>query len=174
MTNCWRYLNKLGIFYHCKSTIRYMTFLAHFYRSFTDLCNAAKVTTGMLPISVRYLCRNSKRRADLSRYFKWFIMESRFLPSSQISGRMYNTVVSINCMMWKVCRRPTLFRYLQTIIDFKWQKQDSLSSFRPLTGWGLHRFVWKFQREQLKGKHLEWYFSQPTSYLIGQYLWQGF
>ncbi len=23
-------------------------------------------------------------------------------------------------------------------------------AFRPLTGWGLHRFVWKLQREQLK------------------------
>ncbi len=27
---------------------------------------------------------------------------------SQISGMMYNTVVSINCMLWKVCRSPTL------------------------------------------------------------------
>ena len=30
------------------------------------------------------------------------------LPSSQISVRMYNTVVSIKFMMWKVCRSPTL------------------------------------------------------------------
>ncbi len=46
----------------------------------------------------------------------------RFLPSSQITGRMYNSVVSIKCMMLKVCRSPTLCRYLQTIIEFKWQK----------------------------------------------------
>ncbi len=29
-------------------------------------------------------------------YFKRFIMESRFLPSSQISGRMYNRVGDFN------------------------------------------------------------------------------
>ncbi len=43
-------------------------------------------------------------------------MKFRFLPSSQISGRMYNTVVSIKCLMWKVCRSPTLCRSLQPII----------------------------------------------------------
>jgi hypothetical protein len=31
----------------------------------------------------------------------------------------------------------TLYRYWKTIIDFKWQKQGSRSSFRPLTGCGL-------------------------------------
>ncbi len=41
----------------------------------------------------------------------------------------------------------TLCRYLKTIIDFKWQKQGSLSCFRPLRGWGLYRFVRKSQRE---------------------------
>ncbi len=35
----------------------------------------------------------------------------------------------LKCMMWKVCRSPTLCRYLQTIIDFKCQKQSSLSCF---------------------------------------------
>jgi hypothetical protein len=28
---------------------------------------------------------------------------------------------------------PTLYRYLETIIDFKWQKRGSLNSSRPLT-----------------------------------------
>ncbi len=37
-----------------------------------------------------------------------FMMVSWFLPLSQRSGRMYNTVVSINCVMWKVCRSPKL------------------------------------------------------------------
>ncbi len=32
---------------------------------------------------------------------------SRLLPSSQMSGRMYNTVVSIKYMLWKVCHSPT-------------------------------------------------------------------
>ncbi len=48
-----------------------------------------------------------------------------FLPSSQISGRMYNTDVSIKCMMWKVFRSPTpcLCRYLQTIFECKWHNR---------------------------------------------------
>jgi hypothetical protein len=46
-------------------------------------------------------------------FFERFMMKTLFLPSSQISGRMYN-------VMWKVCRSPTLCRYLETIIDFKW------------------------------------------------------
>ncbi len=45
------------------------------------------------------------------------------LLSSQISGRMYNTVVSIQCMIWKFCHSLTLCRCLKTIIDSKWQKQ---------------------------------------------------
>jgi hypothetical protein len=29
--------------------------------------------------------------------------------SNTVSGRMYNTVVSIKCMMWNVCCSPTLY-----------------------------------------------------------------
>jgi hypothetical protein len=65
----------------------------------TDHCNDAEVTTAMLLISVRYICRNTKCRADFSRYLKRFIMDSRFLPSSQISGKMYNSVVSNKFMI---------------------------------------------------------------------------
>jgi hypothetical protein len=83
-------------------------------------------------------------------------MVGRFLPSSQISGRrMYNTVVSINCMMRKVCCSPTLYRYWEAIIVFKWHKQDLRSIYIPLTGWGLHKFVWKFPREQHKARLIE-------------------
>ncbi len=52
---------------------------------------------------------------------------------------------------------PTLYRYWEPIIYFKLQKQGSLSSFRPLTGWGLHRFLWKSQREYIKGRPIECY-----------------
>jgi hypothetical protein len=45
-----------------------------------------------------------------------------------------------------------------------------LSSFRPLTGWGLHRFVWKFQREQLRGRPIKCYHFQPTCFIIDQYI----
>jgi hypothetical protein len=38
-----------------------------FWLYITDHCNDAKVTTAMLPISARYLCRNTKHRADFSR-----------------------------------------------------------------------------------------------------------
>ena len=95
---------------------------ADFYMCITDHCNDAEVTIAMLQISVRYLCRNTKCRVDFSRYLKRFIMDSRILPSSQISVKIYNSVVSNKFMMWKWCRSPTLCRYLQTIIDFKWQK----------------------------------------------------
>jgi len=40
------------------------------------------------------LCRNSKYHNEVLRYLKIFMMVSRSLPSSQISGSMYNTVVS--------------------------------------------------------------------------------
>ncbi len=121
--------------------------LADFSMCITDHCNDAEVTTAMLQILVRYLCRNTKCRVDFSCYLKRFIMDSRFLPSSRISGKIYNSVVSNKFMMWKGCCSPTLCRYLQTIIDFKWEKHGSLSSFRPPTGWRLHRFVWKAQRD---------------------------
>jgi hypothetical protein len=39
----------------------------------------------------------------------------------------------------------------QLNIDFKWQKQDSLSSFRPLTGWGAcTNFFENFRESSLK------------------------
>ncbi len=86
-------------------------------------------------------------------------MVSRFLPcaSSQTSGRKYNTIVSIKCMMHEkgdAARHFTMymFRNWETIFYFKWQKQGSLSSFRPLTGWVMHWFVWKPPFEQLTVK----------------------
>ncbi len=44
-----------------------------------------------------------------------------------------------------------------------------LSSVRSLTGWNVHGFVWKVQRELLKARPMEWYPFQSTSFLIGQY-----
>ncbi len=35
-------------------------------------------------------------------------------------------------------------------------KQPSLSGFSPLTGWGLHRFFWKFQHELLEARPIKW------------------
>jgi hypothetical protein len=105
----------------------------------------------MLPISVKYLCRSSKCRADLWRYLKRFMKESRLLPSSQISGRMYNTVVSIKCMMWKACRSPTLCRYLKLIIDFKWQKHGSLRSLGLLQDGACTELFENFRENSLKG-----------------------
>jgi hypothetical protein len=71
-------------------------------------------------------------------FFEKFYDELLILLTSQILGRMCNTDVSVKCMMGNVCHSPTLCCYLETIIDFKLQKQGLLSSFRPLTGWGLH------------------------------------
>ncbi len=45
---------------------------------------------------------------------------------------------------------PTLYCYWETIIAFKWQKQGSRSSFRPLTGWGQNKFLENFRENSLK------------------------
>ncbi len=52
--------------------------------------------------------------------FEKIYYEFRFIPSSQISGRMYNTDVSIKCMMGKTYRSPspTLCRYRETKLLF--------------------------------------------------------
>ncbi len=63
----------------------------------------------------------------------------------------------------------TLYRYWETIIDFKWQKQGSLSNSKPLTGLGLHQFVWKFPRDQLKARSIEWYHCQPARPLVNTF-----
>ncbi len=55
------------------------------------------------------------------------------------------------CEKFVATRNPTLCRYLQTIIECKWHKQGALSSFRPPTGWGLHRFLWKSHENSFKG-----------------------
>ncbi len=65
-------------------------------------------------------------------FLKRYMMDSRSSPSFQTSVRMYNTDVSIKWVMWKVWRSPTLCRYWETIIDFKWQKQGLLSSEKSL------------------------------------------
>jgi hypothetical protein len=79
--NCWWFLNKFWeIFYDCKTTIRSCSmqtsrlftkedgwFCFLLVWRITDHYNDAKVTTAMLPISVKYLCRNTKHRADFSR-----------------------------------------------------------------------------------------------------------
>ncbi len=52
------------------------------------------------------LCRRFKYRQELQRYLKRFLMESRFLPSFQISGRMYNAVVSIKMYDVKRVSQP--------------------------------------------------------------------
>ncbi len=93
-----------------------------------------------IQIPLMIFCRHSK-----------FMMKSQFLLSSQISGRMYNTVVSIKCIMWEVCRSPTLCRYWETIIDFKWHQQGSLSSFRPFTGWACTDSFENLSETSLKG-----------------------
>jgi hypothetical protein len=52
-------------------------------------------------------------------FFEKFYDELLILLTSQILGRMYNTDVSVKCMMGKVCHSPTLCCYLETIILFQ-------------------------------------------------------
>ncbi len=49
-------------------------------------------------ISLRYLCRNTKHRADFPRHLKRSVMDSRFLASSQISGRC--TIALFQLSLW--------------------------------------------------------------------------
>ena len=54
---------------------------------------ACHVVNSRIQTSLLVLCRRSKYRKELQRYLKRFMMESQFLPSFQISGRIYNSVV---------------------------------------------------------------------------------
>jgi hypothetical protein len=60
--------------------------------------------------------------------------------SSLLSGRMYNSVDLVKCMMLKNVSQPDIDAVFANSL-FKYQKNPSLSKFRPLTGWGLHQFV---------------------------------
>ncbi len=118
------------------------------------------------------LCRHAKHRCELSRYLKRFMMESRFLAS--FIG-VYITVVSVKCLMWKSVSQPDIDAVFGNNYWFQITETPSLSIFWQLTGWGLHRFCWKFQREhlQLKARSIELYHCQPTHLLlIGEYLYR--
>ncbi len=51
------------------------------------------------------------------------MMDSRFLPSSQISGRMYNNVVSNKFMMWNGVAARHYAVICKQLLKRKWQKQ---------------------------------------------------
>ncbi len=54
--------------------------------------------------------------------------------------------------MWKVCRSPTLCRYLQTItVLFVNNRNRVRGAVLSLSQDGAWHFFWKFQREELKG-----------------------
>ncbi len=74
---------------------------------------------------------------------------------SQITGRMYNTDVTIKCMMWKVCPSQHFSVIGKQLFFANNRNRGSLGSIMPLTGWGLQWFVWKFQQEPLKGRPIE-------------------
>ncbi len=68
--------------------------------------------------------------------WKDFLLESRFLPSSQTSGRMYITVVQL--IVWCEKCSPTVCRYWKTIIDFKTE-----------TGFALRRAVFGLSQDRV-------------------------
>jgi hypothetical protein len=115
------------------------------------------------------LCRHVKHRCELSRYLKRFMMESPFC----LSGRMYNTVDSVKCMMWKSVSQPDIDALLGNNYWFQLTETPFAEHFLASHRMGpLQRFCWKFQREhlQLKARSIELYHCQPTSLLIGEYL----
>ncbi len=108
---------------------------------------------GQVKHSFKFFSDSQKSQGIVTLYEKIYDGEPILTVFSNIGEEIqYNTVVSAQCMMWKVCRRladtqTDTLPFLEIIIDFKWQKQGPLGIYRPLTGWGLHRFVWKSRRE---------------------------
>ncbi len=87
----------------------------------------------------------------------YFFSNNAIIPSDiwSVSKRLNSDVWAdhVACKFPRFFHEPPmLYCHWETIIDFKWQKQGLLWSFRSLTGWGLYWFVWKYQREQLKGR----------------------
>jgi hypothetical protein len=113
---------------------------------------------------------DGKNRLSIINLFKECDSCQRHLECRQrINCDVYIDHVVCN-FPWLDHKPPTLYRYWEKNFDFKWQKQSLLRSFRSLSEWGLHRFFWKFQLEELKARPSEWYQIKPTSFLIGQYL----
>ncbi len=95
---------------------------------------------------------------------------SRFLPSSQISGRMCNTVASITCMMWK-CVAARHYTDIGKQLSFANKRNRVCGAVLVLSQNGAcTNLLKKFPREQLKARPIECYHCQPASFLIGQYL----
>ncbi len=77
-----------------------------------------KVTTAVLPIRWGTFTE-TPNIAWISPLFEKIYDGELILTVFSNIGEVYNTVVSIKFMMWKVCRSPILCRYLQTIIECK-------------------------------------------------------
>jgi len=117
----------------------------------------------------RYL--RSRYRSAFHNHNKSFQITLTFHATFEVDVWIHHVAYKFGGFFHKA---PTLYRYWETIIVFKWQKQGSLRSLMPLTGWGLHQFYWKFPREQLKARPIECYHFQPASFLIGHTFKQHF
>ncbi len=65
-----------------------------------------------------------------------------------LAGKIYNTVVSVKSVSenYDAPDIDAEFGIKKYLLSNK-GNGGSLSTFRPITGWGLHWFVWKSQRE---------------------------
>jgi hypothetical protein len=80
---------------------------------------------------------NSLPKVQISQGFVAF--ENNYVFS--VSGEdLYHRCFTSVYYVRTVNRSPILMPGLQTILVFKKKKQGSLSSFRLLTGWGLHKY----------------------------------
>ncbi len=106
-----------------------------------------------------FFCRTPNFARIVTLFEKIYDEQPILTIISNIGEDVHCTIPLFQLSAW--CEKCVAARYtfplFGTIIDFKWQKQGSLSSFGPLRGWDLHRFLWKSPHST----HL---------FLIGQYL----
>ncbi len=92
--------------------------------------------------------------------------------SAKNQQRCLNLPRDIQVSQFFFQKPPTPYRYWETIVAFKWQKQGSLSSFRPLTERDQHKIVWKFPREQLKERPTNDTTANPPLFsLVNTFKW---
>ncbi len=102
-------------------------------------------------------------------------MDGQFLPSCQTSGRMY--IVQYRCFNYDVksVTQPDTLPLLGNNYRFQMTETGLAEQFKPLTGRGMHRFFWKFQREELKARQSNYTkFNPPLFSLVSTFNWVFF
>ncbi len=84
---------------------------------------------------------------------QWSLMQ---LKNQPILSFLYMNLYSYNANTFSPCVGKQLL-FTNNRNRVRW----------AVLGWGLPRFLWKFQRQELKARPILWSQTQPTSFLIG-------